>query len=171
MNAGKKFGVRRESGAPAMRGSIGWEIVLVLAVFVAGVVLASTLFIRLRQNARNEHFAADLLARSAALEEYHNKTGRWPAAAWEGGAPAGINAYLSGIVWSEESPLGGHYVWAPPAGREPGLLSVTAFDSDAPLKASPPDLRAIDIALDDGDLGNGRFRTGFNGWPVWRVGP
>lgn len=152
-------------------GSVGFEIALVLAVLAAGALLASTSFHRMRQHAREEHFVADLRARSAALESYHQKLGRWPAAAWEGTMPAGLEPFLSGSNWSDPSPFGGHFVWTQPAAGERGLLSVTAFDSDAPLGASRAELRAIDAMMDDGDLTTGRFRTGFNGWPTWRVGP
>jgi type II secretory pathway pseudopilin PulG len=153
------------------RGSIVFEIALALAVAVAAMVLATTLVQQLRQRSRVEHFAAEVRTLSGALEARRQAAGKWPAAAFEGDAPEGIAAILPGGRWPAATPLGGCYVWTPPAGREPGTLSVTAFGATGPFAATRTDLRAIDALIDDGDLATGRFRTGFNGWPVWRVEP
>jgi hypothetical protein len=52
-----------------------------------------------------------------------------------------------------------------------GIIAITAFSPKAPLALTSKDLLYIDSKLDDGNLATGRFRTGFNGWPVYRVGP
>jgi len=53
----------------------------------------------------------------------------------------------------------------------PGFIGLTAFSPEPPLALSIEDLRSIDAQLDDGNLATGRFRTGFNGWPVYQVNP
>ena len=58
---------------------------------------------------------------------------------------------------------------APPVGN--GAIIVTAFFPQAPLALSRADLLRIDAQLDDGNLATGRFRTGFNGWPVYTLEP
>ena len=78
--------------------------------------------------------------------------------------------------------FGGNYGWVPPdtangSGEAEGAKSggngaivVTAFTPSFPLVLSAADLAYIDAKLDDGNLKTGRFRTGFNGWPVLLVG-
>jgi hypothetical protein len=58
-----------------------------------------------------------------------------------------------------------------PAANAGGIIAITAFSPKAPLALTSKDLLYIDSKLDDGNLATGRFRTGFNGWPVYRVGP
>jgi len=58
-----------------------------------------------------------------------------------------------------------------PAANAGGLIAIAAFSPAAPLALTSKDLLYIDSKLDDGNLATGRFRTGFNGWPVYRVGP
>jgi len=53
----------------------------------------------------------------------------------------------------------------------PGMIAVTAFSPGPPLTLSEDDLRYIDRKLDDGNLATGRFRTGFNRWPIYLIGP
>ncbi len=53
----------------------------------------------------------------------------------------------------------------------PGTIAVTAFSPAQPLTLTEDDLRAIDREIDDGNLTTGKFRTGFNGWPIYLVAP
>ncbi|MBI2498294.1 MAG: hypothetical protein HYV75_10425 [Opitutae bacterium] len=50
-----------------------------------------------------------------------------------------------------------------------GAVTLTAFAPDLPLTLDNTDLLYIDGQVDDGNLATGRFRTGFNGWPVYLV--
>ena len=152
-------------------GFVGFEIALALVVLAIGAYLGFTGWQKLQQRACGERFADEVRVLSAALENCHRKLGKWPAAAREGEVPEGIAVYLSPGKWPDTTPIGGRYVWTPPTAGRPATLEVTAFGSDAPLTAARADLRAIDLLLDDGNLTTGRFRTGFNGWPVWRVSP
>ena len=76
-----------------------------------------------------------------------------------------------------DKPAIGVNVTASPASRPSananagGSIAITAFSPKAPLALTSKDLLYIDSKLDDGNLATGRFRTGFNGWPVYRVGP
>lgn len=115
--------------------------------------------------------------------------------------PRGMESALAQTAWSAGSPLGGHYEWMPPPRAVPkvkkaeiapedreaqpeteekevvkkpaagGLIAVTAFSPDAPLELTEEDLRYIDGKLDDGNLATGKFRAGFNRWPVYHVNP
>ena len=57
----------------------------------------------------------------------------------------------------------------PQAVGSPGRITLTAFSPHFPLTLTRSDLLALDRQIDDGDLTTGRFRTGFNGWPVYLV--
>lgn len=53
------------------------------------------------------------------------------------------------------------------AARGSGAIALTAFPPERPLRLSRADLVRIDQQLDDGNPASGRFRAGFNGWPVY----
>ncbi|MDI1320069.1 MAG: hypothetical protein PSW75_07735 [bacterium] len=134
-------------------------MVAVLAVTLLGTGLA-----RLKQRARCGQLEAGLRSFAAALEEHHEKGRRWPMTAEETGA------LLRDLGWAKNSPVGGSYGWIPPAPGQPGRITLTAFHPAFPLAITRTELRELDGRIDDGDLATGRFRTGFNGWPVYLVG-
>jgi len=147
------------------RGLVLVELLLgLLVLLLAGVLLVQALG-RIQQRTKVEQVGADLQAFAAVIAQVHAKSGRWPATA----AEAGPRLLDSG--WADGSALGGEYGWVPPstAGR-PGMITLTAFAPGFPLELTRADLLALDRRIDDGDLATGRFRTGFNGWPVYLVG-
>jgi type II secretory pathway pseudopilin PulG len=58
---------------------------------------------------------------------------------------------------------------AAPKPAAPGVISITAFSPSPALSLTAEDLRYLDARLDDGNLATGRFRVGFNGWPVYQL--
>lgn len=56
-----------------------------------------------------------------------------------------------------------------PKPAAPGVIGITAFSPSPALSLTAEDLRYIDARLDDGNLATGRFRVGFNGWPVYQI--
>lgn len=139
------------------------ELALFLVVIALAVILVAVAIGRARHEARLAQFGADLQALSAAFAQARTADGRWPETAED----AGVRLQEAG--WDNGPPCGGEYGWKPPAGGQPGLITVTAFAPNFPLKLTPADLLAIDRSIDDGNLATGRFRTGFNGWPVYEV--
>lgn len=113
--------------------------------------------------------------------------------------PRGMESVLASTPWLTGHPFGGAYDWIPPQAPPPraappppdpnapaqlataavkpppakpprdGMIVVTAFSPGSPLTLTEEDMRAIDRALDDGNLATGRFRAGFNGWPTYLV--
>lgn len=151
----------------------GTSVTLAEASFgLVALVLAGVLvFLAGREwnsRARAARCAEELRGLAAAFEQFRQEEGKWPAAATARGAiPAGMERLLSADMWARPTPLGGHYAWVKAARQNPPALAITAFVPDAPLALSADQLRRIDALLDDGDLATGRFRTGFNGWPVF----
>lgn len=147
------------------RGLVLVELLLILLVLVLAMVLLFMGLGRIQHQARLEQFGADLQAFTKTFEQARAENGRWPATAAEAGPR------LQAERWAEGPDIGGEYGWVPPgATGRPGMIIVTAFSPNFPLELTRADLLAIDRGIDDGDLVTGRFRTGFNGWPVYLVG-
>lgn len=153
-----------QRGRNGRRGLVPGELLSgLLVLLLAGTLLFMGLG-RIRRQARLGRLGADLQSYAKILEQARVENGRWPATAAEAGS-----RLLDG-GWAAGSAFGGKYGWVPPgaAGR-PGEITLTAFAPGFPLELSRADLLLIDRTIDDGDLATGRFRTGFNGWPVYRV--
>jgi type II secretory pathway pseudopilin PulG len=146
-----------------VRGLVPVEVLLILLVVGLAGALLFTALGRIRHGARLEQFGAELQAHAATIEQARAERGRWPATAEEAGPR------LMDGGWMDGSDFGGEYGWVPPAAGRPGMITLTAFAPGFPLELTRADLLALDRKLDDGDLATGRFRTGFNGWPVWLV--
>ena len=147
------------------RGLVLVELLLLLLVLMLAMVLLFMGLGRIRHQALLGQFGADMQAFAKVFEQARAEIGRWPATAAEAG-PHRLDER-----WADGSDFGGEYGWVPPdaAGR-PGMITLTAFSPNFPLELTRTDLLAIDRGIDDGDLATGRFRTGFNGWPVYLVG-
>ena len=130
-------------------GSIRWELGLGLLIVVLAAALALEVLGRVQSRRRRDRFVADLQELAAIVQQ----RAQTPA------------------TWQRSTPFGGSYEWRRDAkgGFSNGAIVVTAFAPSFPLTATRADLLRIDEALDDGDLTTGNFRTGFNGWPLYRV--
>lgn len=152
-------------GAAFTRAELGLAGLIVM--LAAG--LAFTGLAEWRDRRRADRCAAHLRTLAAVFEGHRRNAGAWPAAALEQGAfPPGMEAVLPRDPWSQPTPFGGHYSWV---NQGAPALAITAFVPDAPLACSRRDLQRIDRLLDDGNLATGRFRTGYNGWPVYLLAP
>ena len=141
------------------------ELLLILLILVLAMVLLFMGLDRIRHQAQLEQLGTDLQTFTKVFEQARAENGRWPATAAEEGAR------LRDSQWADGSGFGGEFDWVPPgATGRPGLITLTAFSPNFPLELTRADLLAIDRRIDDGDLATGRFRTGFNGWPVYLVG-
>ena len=152
----------RRAFAGRCRGSLALEMMLVLVTIALGAWLVVEVVARVQQRRRTALFAAELRELAAMIQRQPPRVTVDAAA---------LAAALGETSWSKGSAIGGSYEWLPARGGARGLgaIAVTAFAPSFPLKASRADLLRIDEEVDDGDLATGRFRTGFNGWPVYRV--
>ena len=146
------------------RGLVLVELLLILLVLVLAMVLLFMGLGRIRHQARLKQLGADMQAFTKVFEQARAESGRWPATAAEAGPR------LRDDRWAKGSDFGGEYGWVPPGAGRTGMITLTAFSPNFPLALTRADLLAIDRGIDDGDLATGRFRTGFNGWPVYLVG-
>lgn len=152
-------------GEGLVRGLVLVELLLFLLVLVLAVTLLFAGLDRMQHRVRLEQFGSELQAYAATFEQARADSGRWPATAEAAGAR------LRDSGWPDGSDFGGEYGWVPPAAAAgPGMITLTAFAPGFPLELTRADLLEIDRRIDDGDLASGRFRTGFNGWPVYLVG-
>jgi type II secretory pathway pseudopilin PulG len=169
-------GMARRSGGFALV-----EVGLALLILALATGLVLTLAGRGRQRSNCDKYVRDLRVFSAAFERYYQQHGTWPPSSEAGVAlPPDLTVALKDTGWFEDSPLGGDYGWVAPdpaggavgpgvgwGGR--GAVTLTAFSPRFPLTLDRSDLLYIDGQMDDGNLTTGRFRTGFNGWPVFLV--
>lgn len=157
------------------------EVGLVLLIFVLAAGLMLDLLGRVQQRRRCDQFVADLREFAAAFQSYAQQhEAGLPASTDDAALPAGMEDLLKDTNWRRGSPFGGNYGWVAPDPANPpadgsgrgrsGAIVLTAFAPSFPLTLSRRDLLYIDARIDDGNLATGRFRTGFNGWPVCLVG-
>jgi hypothetical protein len=153
------------------RGSIGPELVGALVILGLAIWLAVELAGRVQQRRRCEAFMADLRDFSAAFQRMIGQ--EIPSGTnGEDVAPPAWKEFIKETNWHKGSPFGGDYRWheGTPGDRRSAVVLVTAFAPHFPLSVSRAELLSIDAQIDDGNLATGRFRTGFNGWPVYRLG-
>lgn len=164
------------------RGFALLEVAFALLIMVLGASLVLLLAGRSQQRRNCDNYIQDLRVFSAAFADYHQQHNTWPPASFANAAlPAEISQTLKDTNWLKGSPVGGNYGWVAPdpastADHGPGrgwggrgAVTLTAFAPGFPLGLNQSDLLYIDGQIDDGNLATGRFRTGFNGWPVYLV--
>ncbi len=153
----------------------------VLCVGLASYIALSEVR-KFQHRSQREQFIEELRKFATAFETYRNTQGVWPVGTnGESKVPRGMETSLANSTWLSGPPFGGSYEWIPPArteattetaGQKPApvaLIAVTAYSPRPPLALSLADLLYLDEKIDDGSLSTGRFRTGFNGWPVYHV--
>ena len=171
-------------GGPGRRpgGFARLEVALGLLVIALAAALVLTLAGRLRQRRNCDGCLRELGALAAVFSDYHRQHHAWPPSSGPDAAlPPDLAAALKDTAWFTGSPFGGNYGWVAPdptgaAGNGPvprwggrGAVTLTAFAPSFPLSLDQTDLLYIDSQIDDGNLATGRFRAGFNGWPVYLV--
>ncbi|MCX6953394.1 MAG: hypothetical protein NTV51_14680 [Verrucomicrobia bacterium] len=129
-----------------------------------------------RHTAAVDRFTKDLTFAAAAFQAYIKEKGVAPPDSDAGVIPPGMAPHLTQVDWTAPSAVGGAYRWVNIAAGEivenapiSGTLALTAFPPSPPLALTQEDLLEIDRRIDDGNLTTGKFRTGFNGWPVLTV--
>lgn len=154
------------------------DMVLSVSAFVLATGLGLLLLGQFQQRRRCDHLIAELREFSAVFQNSIQPDSGLVAGGDDTALPAAIEGRLRATNWFKGSPFGGNYGWVAeyparlPDRKRPGTgaIALTAFAPSFPLSLTPSELQYIDATLDDGNLAGGRFRTGFNGWPVYFVG-
>jgi type II secretory pathway pseudopilin PulG len=159
-------------------GSTLPELLLAALVLLLAAGLALTGMDRLQRRRNCDIYVQDLRDIAEVFAGYHRQNNRWPpSSSAEIALPPDLARALAATAWSKGSPFGGSYAWVAPdpaAGHDlarswggRGAVTLTAFVPQLPLLLTRADLLRIDRSIDDANLATGRFRTGFNGWPVF----
>ena len=168
------------------RGTRAFSLVeLMIAVLIISMLFAMAVptYQRIQRKARAASVVNDFRVFGAAFQAYAHEKGSWPAEATAGVVPTGINDQdIQTSVWSQRTPMGGKVDWEynqvhpggtypPPAGGKWHAALAITGTSDAPLIVDADLMEEIDLALDDGDLTTGNFRTGFGDCPIFILEP
>ena len=172
------------------RGPAGGFTLSEVSLALLATALVATIAVgearKYRHAEQRDELVAELRSLAVAFETFRLQNGEWPAATHaESRVPRGMEAALAKTAWLAGPPCGGSYDWMPPPNAKAaapgkleekqavklteavGMIAITAFSTGSELTLTDEDLRYIDAKLDDGNLATGRFRTGFNRWPVY----
>lgn len=147
-----------------------------IGIFVAGATVAIAVPLRqksLRQ-ARAAIVADDLREFAHVFQAQAKQRGTWPPATnIPGQVPRGMEAALD-RTWSQRTPIGGGYLWAPEALHRGQRYRATIMlwpTARGPVSDDPRLLEEIDRQLDDGDLHTGNFQLGYRDQPFFVLEP
>lgn len=170
----------------SVRGFTLLGVALGLVALALAAYIANSEYRKYQRRSQIDQFVTDLRTLGGIFETYRQQKGSWPPATNPDiRIPLGMDVFLASTPWLAGPPFGGTYEWKPPyqppideadlankpAGGivVPAFIAITAFSPNPPLGLTPEELRFIDAKLDDGNLATGRFRLGFNGWPIYRI--
>lgn len=149
----------RQAGQHGNRSGGFTLIELLVVVAIIGIVasVAVVVFTEAIVKARVSSIAADLKAFETGFLTYASDKGQMPPdshldAPYHLPPGAGMEDYLSVHRWSRGTPLGGDYNWEGPDNYPYAGISLYAVSAPAST------LALLDQKIDDGDLGQGKFR-------------
>lgn len=154
--------VKRGSEGGTLYCRAGFTLVeIMIVVMIIGLLAAIAIpsFSKARNEARISRYLNDLRMAVDYIEMYAMENGDYPPDKMPGQAPDGLEQYVKGLNWSEETPLGGRWDW------DRTSVGISAGVTVIGATASLTDLQLVDNRIDDGNLLTGRFRrTGAGGY-------
>ena len=142
------------------RSPKGFTLVeIMIAVVIIGLLAAMAIpaFNRVRTKARVTAFTNDLRIGKDAFETYALENGAWPPDG-ASAVPAEMSGYMELTRWVGQTPLGGVWDW------DQNQFGFTAGLSVFQPTADESTMKQVDLAIDDGDLSAGSFRSRANGY-------
>lgn len=134
------------------------ELMVVVAIICVLAALALPGFLRARQRTQNTKFINALRVASDAFSTYAIEHSGYPTDVNRGIIPPGMNTYFgTSLNWTGTTPIGGQWDW------DKDVFGFKAGVSIVSPTVSPEQMRAIDRAIDDGDLRSGNFQDKGNG--------
>ncbi|MBL7076568.1 MAG: prepilin-type N-terminal cleavage/methylation domain-containing protein [Kiritimatiellae bacterium] len=135
------------------------EIMIVVMIIGLLASIAIPSFAKARNESRIARYLNDIRLATDYIEMYAMENGSYPPDRTPRQAPADFSAYVKGLDWSEDTPLGGMWDW------DRNSVGVSAGVTVIGATASLQDLLRVDDKIDDGNLTTGRFRrTGAGGY-------
>ncbi|MCB0358258.1 MAG: type II secretion system protein [Bdellovibrionales bacterium] len=138
------------------RGFTLLELLVTIAIVGILASIGINHFKAFKERAAVAQVASNLKNFGTAFIAYSLAEGDYPPDS-HGPPPAEMNSYLSLAVWNDPTPLGGNYNWEGPDSYPYAGISLFGVTADVDV------LESLDAALDDGNLGVGRFRQTPNG--------
>ncbi len=144
------------------------ELLVVVVIIGIIAVIAVGAYADQIDKARVMAVATDLRTFEAGFLVYQTDTGTFPTDShleepYHLPPGSDIERYLPVQRWVPTSPLGGNYNWEGPDYYPYAGISVFAPTAEASLFAM------LDASIDDGNLGQGRFRITPNGRYTWII--
>ncbi len=132
---------------------------IVVAIIALLAVIAVPAYAKVRYNAQNARFIADLrTAKHAFLQYSFDHRGQYPPDVTPAISPAGMAEDQGRFPWTERASIGGYWDW------DNAQFGTQAGVSVYQPTASLDQLRQIDMIIDDGDLATGSFRARADGY-------
>lgn len=174
MNGRNRLHVRALSDASRRsfdcRGFTLLELSIVVFIVSVLAMLAVPVLKRTILESRATAVVNDLRVFSATFQTYAHERGDWPTEETEPGVPPpSMAASLGTTNWAQQTPIGGHYTWAPNSlhqGERYRAAIVLASTAESKVTADRNQLEQIDRIFDDGNLATGNFRLGYRNFPV-----
>ncbi|MGF1483600.1 MAG: hypothetical protein ACFBZ8_04470 [Opitutales bacterium] len=146
----------------------------VLLIIAAMTSMTLPVYKSLKQGEENTLTANRLRMHVSVFKSYASENEGWPPSmAATDDFPTGMSNLLDAYNWTEETPLGGHFVWEANGVHNgttyPGVIVISDLHQETytPITASNEQLTKLDFILDDGDLTTGRFQLGFRNVPIY----
>jgi prepilin-type N-terminal cleavage/methylation domain-containing protein len=128
------------------------EVMIVVAIIGILAAIAYPGFQRVRMNAQNGRYIADLRTAKGAYMQRCIELGNYPPDCTPAIIPVGMADYLGHFPWTSENSLGGLWDW------DFKQFGCVAGVSVYQPKVSQAQMLMIDKTIDDGDLSSGAFR-------------
>jgi prepilin-type N-terminal cleavage/methylation domain-containing protein len=134
------------------------EVMIVVATIAMLAAIVIPGFMRIRENAQNSCYAADIRVATTAFIQYSIDFGHYPPDANPAVMPTGMDEYLKKVAWTKPDVLGGKWDW------DNQQFGIKAGVSSYQPTAALTQLQRYDAMIDDGDLSTGQFRARTSGY-------
>ena len=128
------------------------EVMMVVAIIGLLAAIGIPKMLKAGRNTRATRLSREIKTAGHAFVQYAFDHGEYPADNFPGQMPDGMSAYLIGFPWAEETVVGGRWDW------DYGVFGITAGISVQSPDWDAARMQAVDMKIDDGNLGTGHFR-------------
>ncbi len=155
-----RFEIKRDDSRVHERSCAGFtllELLVVVAIIGILAAIGASVYINQIDRARVAAVAADLRTFENGFLSYAKDNSQFPPdshlpAPYHLPPGTGMENYLPARRWAQDTPLGGNYNWEGPNSYP--YAGISLFEPSAPASV----FAMLDEKIDDGNLGQGRFR-------------